>query len=112
MPALLNAKTVLNSFVPISRFNKGEASKIINEVQTSGIKFIVRNNTPECVMLSLKAYEDLLEELEDMELSAIALEREAAGKNRKTIPLKKVMDEEGITQADLDGIADSEVELG
>lgn len=111
MPALLNAKTVLNSFVPISRFNKGEASKIVGEVQNAGVKFIVRNNAPECVMLSLQVYQNLLEELEDLELATIALEREARNKDKKTIPFEQVMKEAGITQADLDAIDDSEIEF-
>jgi PHD/YefM family antitoxin component YafN of YafNO toxin-antitoxin module len=70
MPALINAKTVLNSFVPITRFNKGEASKIVSEVKNDGIKFLVRNNAPECVMLSLEIYKNLLEQLENYELAA------------------------------------------
>ncbi len=70
MPALINAKTVLNSFVPITRFNKGEASKIVSEVKNDGIKFLVRNNVPECVMLSLEIYKNLLEQLENYELVA------------------------------------------
>ncbi len=56
----LTAIKMLNAFVPISRFNKGEAGKIIEEVKRDGIKVIVKNNAPECVMLSVEAYEKLV----------------------------------------------------
>ncbi len=58
----LTATKMLNSFVPISRFNKGEAGKIIEEVKRDGIKVIVKNNAPECVMLTVEAYDKLVQE--------------------------------------------------
>lgn len=111
MPAMLNAQKVLHSFVPISRFNKGEAGKIISEVQDDGVKFVVRNNVPECVMLSLSVYERILEDLEDYELAAIALERESRSEGKNLISHEEMMARYGITQADLDAIDDSEIEL-
>ena len=111
MPAVLKAKTVLNSFVPISRFNKGETSKIIGEVQNEGIKFEVRNNNPECVMLSLDSYKRLLDEIEDLELATIALEREARNTEKKYISHEDMMARYGITQTDLAAIDDSEIEF-
>lgn len=56
----MTATKMLNAFVPISRFNKGEAGKIIEEVKRDGIRVIVKNNAPECVMLSVEAYEKLV----------------------------------------------------
>lgn len=53
---------MLKSFVPISRFNKGEAGKIIEEVKRDGIKVIVKNNAPECVMITVEDYDRLVEE--------------------------------------------------
>ena len=58
----MTATKMLNSFVPISRFNKGEAGKIIEEVKRDGIKVIVKNNAPECVMLTVEAYDKLVQE--------------------------------------------------
>lgn len=58
----ITATKMLSSFVPISRFNKGEAGKIIEEVKQDGIKVIVKNNAPECVMLTVEAYDRLVEE--------------------------------------------------
>ena len=58
----LTATKMLNAFVPISRFNKGEAGKIIEEVKRDGIKVIVKNNAPECVMITVEDYDKLVEE--------------------------------------------------
>ncbi len=33
----LASKEILNSIIPISRFNRGEAGKIFNELKKSGI---------------------------------------------------------------------------
>ena len=58
----LTASKMLKSFVPISHFNKGEAGKIIEEVKRDGIKVIVKNNAPECVMITVEGYDRLVEE--------------------------------------------------
>jgi PHD/YefM family antitoxin component YafN of YafNO toxin-antitoxin module len=71
----LPSSNTLEALIPISRFNKGEASKIIDEVTTSGFKIVVKNNAPVCVMLSPQRYRELLEELEDEYLLTLALER-------------------------------------
>ena len=53
----VTAAKLIHSFVPISRLNKGEAGKIIDEVKTDGIRVIVKNNVPECVMISVEEYD-------------------------------------------------------
>ena len=56
------AKTMLKSYIPISRFNKGEAGKIIEEVKEDGFKFIVKNNAPECVLITVEYFDYLIGE--------------------------------------------------
>lgn len=51
------AAKMMRSFVPISRFNKGEMGKIIEEVKADGIRIVVKNNVPECVIISVEEYE-------------------------------------------------------
>ena len=58
----LTASKMLKAFVPISRFNKGEAGKIIEEVKRDGIKVVVKNNAPECVMITVEYFERLVTE--------------------------------------------------
>ncbi len=46
----------MNSLIPISRFNKGEANKIFKEVRETGFKIVLKNNSPTCVLLTPEAY--------------------------------------------------------
>lgn len=57
----INTLQLLNAIVPITRFNKGEAGKIIDEVKQNGPRIIVKNNVPECLMISLDDYTNLTE---------------------------------------------------
>jgi antitoxin StbD len=63
---IVKAVNILDSIVPISRFNKGEANKIFNEVKTSGIRMVVKNNTPECFLISSQEYQNMIEQYEDV----------------------------------------------
>ena len=58
------ARNMIDSFTPISRFNKGEAGKIVEEVKRDGIRIIVKNNEPECVLLSMESFSHLVENAE------------------------------------------------
>lgn len=55
------ANNVLNMLVPISRFNKGEANKIFDEVKRDGVKVVIKNNQPIGVIMAPEMYESLLE---------------------------------------------------
>jgi PHD/YefM family antitoxin component YafN of YafNO toxin-antitoxin module len=94
--------------VPVSRFNKGEAAKIFDEVERTGMKIAVKNNKPACVLLSLERYEGLLEEIEDLELMRETEKRLDEG--GLTYSQDEVMQRLGITQADIDAAEDVEIE--
>lgn len=49
--------------VPISRLNRGEANKVIDELKEDGVKVVCKNNKPECVMLSYSKYVDMVNAL-------------------------------------------------
>ena len=74
----MSAVGIMKSIVPITRFNKGEANKIFDEVQASGTKIVVKNNKPACVLLSPSQYESLMETLSDYLLLDEAGRRAAA----------------------------------
>jgi hypothetical protein len=40
----LSTLGMMRKIVPITRFNKGEANKIFDEVQNSGPKIVMKNN--------------------------------------------------------------------
>ena len=113
----LTATKMLNAFVPISRFNKGEAGKIIEEVKRDGIKVIVKNNAPECVMITVEDYDRLVIESNRVVNPPQTLEQEKARKEfiariRKNVApplaptrkLKDVIEEVGPIDVDKDAI--------
>ena len=113
----LTATKMLNSFVPISRFNKGEAGKIIEEVKRDGIKVIVKNNAPECVMITVDDYDRLVIESNRVVNPPQTLEEEKARKEfiakiRKNVApplpptrkLKDVIEEVGSIDVDKDAV--------
>ena len=97
----------MNSLVPITRFNKGEANKIFDEVENSGMKIVMKNNKPACVLLSPEQYETLMEMLSDSILYAEA-EKRMAKNDGETLSHEEVLKSLGITEKDL---ADIDVEL-
>lgn len=106
----MNEMSVLNvmkSIVPITRFNKGEASRIFEEVQAGGPKIVMKNNRPACVLMSPEKYESLMEMLSDYILREEA-ERRLAG-SEEILSQDEVMKSLGITQAELDDV-DVEIE--
>ena len=108
---------VVNSFVPISRFNKGEAGKIIEEVKRDGIKVIVKNNAPECLMITVEEYDRLVkesnriinppqtpeQEKERKEFIA-RIRKDVAPPLPPTRKLKDVIDEVGAIDVDKDAV--------
>lgn len=92
---------MMNSMVPITRFNKGEANRIFDEVESSGMKIVVKNNKPACVLLSPEQYENLMEMLSDAVMYAEAEKRMVANDDSENISHKALLDELGISEADL-----------
>ena len=100
---------MMNSMIPITRFNKGEATKIFEEVEIAGTKIVVKNNKPACVLISPSQYESLMETLSDYMLYTEAEKRMANNNPSENISHEDLMKELGITQDDLDGV-DVEIE--
>ncbi len=64
----------------IDTLEKGLADKLI----------ILRNNAPKAVLLSMDAYEELMEEIEDLRLGALALARAKTFTEEKALSHKQV----------------------
>lgn len=99
---------LLNSMVPISRFNKGEANKIFDEVNASGYKVVVKNNRPTCVLMAPDKYEEMIETLEDYRLYIEAERRAHSARESEFISQEDALGSLGVSQEDLDG---AEVEI-
>ena len=108
MPTISLRSAIQNS-VPISNFNKGMAGKIFADVRSNGPKVFIKNNTPECVLMSPEEYISLLDELDDMRLLAMAKDR-ISHTSGKTITHEEIMKKYGISQEELDSMEDVEIE--
>ena len=73
-----SARDLLEMSVPISRFNKGEAAKIFDEVNTSGIKVVLKNNKPAGVILSPDKYLEVMKTVESYHLLVEAMNSAAS----------------------------------
>ncbi len=65
MMSQMSVMEMMKAMVPITRFNKGEASRIFDEVEASGTKIVMKNNKPACILMSPEQYESLMEMLSD-----------------------------------------------
>ncbi|MDD4171719.1 MAG: type II toxin-antitoxin system Phd/YefM family antitoxin [Syntrophomonas sp.] len=99
---------VMSSLVSISRFNKGEANKIFEEVRETGFKIVLKNNTPTCVLLTPEAYEGMLETIENYRLLVEATNRMTKAEAKDFVSSDQAMQELGINEEDLD---DADVEF-
>ena len=100
---------MMKKIVPITRFNKGEANKIFDEVQSTGTKIVMKNNRPACVLMSPEQYDALIERLSDYLLLAEADRRMAVNQDAENISHEDMMRSLGVTREDLDTV-DVEIE--
>ncbi|HPJ03618.1 MAG TPA: type II toxin-antitoxin system Phd/YefM family antitoxin [Candidatus Limiplasma sp.] len=100
MRTSLSLKSVMNNIVSITRFNRGEASKIFNEVAVSGTKVVLKNNTPACVLVSPQEFAEWMEQLENYALLQEASQRIAKSKGKQYTE-KDVMTLLGISEDEL-----------
>ena len=95
-----NIANLLKSTVSIWFFNKGLAGKIFDDVKKNGTKIVIKNNVPECILISPEDYLNLIEKIEDAKLYEMAQER-IAQDNGKRYSQKQIMEEFGISEDDL-----------
>ncbi|MBQ2552420.1 MAG: type II toxin-antitoxin system Phd/YefM family antitoxin [Treponema sp.] len=98
----LTTTNILDSIVPISRFNKGEANKIFSDVKKYGTRIVVKNNIPECVLMSPQTYQQIMNEYEDAVLLAEAQKR--LSQNVEYTDHEDLMKKFGLTESDLNDV--------
>lgn len=107
---MVNLTGAINHTIPISQFHKGMAAQIFSDVRKTGAKVVIKNNEPECVLMSPSDYMDFMEELADTRLEVLALQRIANGALEHTSTQKEVMESFGITDEDLAAMEEVEIE--
>ena len=102
--------TTLRSFVPISQFNKGQASKIFERLKTEQRMLVLKNNAPAAVILSPEEYYRITEYEMDQELLRMAHARMQGDWESQCIPFEEVLEQLGMTLEDLDAAEELEIE--
>ena len=106
----MNIRSAIENTVSISQFNRGLAGKIFDEVKRYGAKVVMKNNAPECVLLSPEEYLHLLDEVNDARLLATAAQRVSTFNPSTLISQEEVDREFGFSPSDYEGTDDVEFE--
>ncbi len=104
MMSQMSIMEMMKAMVPITRFNKGEASRIFDEVESSGIKIVMKNNKPACILMSPEQYESLMEMLSDYILLEEAKKRTENMDETQLISQEEMLHDLGISQEELDDV--------
>ena len=105
----ISLSNALDAVVPITRFNRGEANKIFDEVRLSGWKVVVKNNAPACVLLTPERYQEMIEMIDDRYLLALAEERLKTD-NGITQSFEQILAKDGLTFVDIEAMEDVALE--
>lgn len=104
------AAELLQSLVPISQFNKGQAAKIFDRLRSERELIVLKNNQPSAIILSPEEYTRLTEIEEDYFLLLEANKRMEDNGNKETISFDSVMSNLGISEAELLEAEDVDIE--
>lgn len=106
---MIDLTNAMNKTVPISVFNRGLAGKVFKNVKQQGAMVVMKNNVAECVLVSPEEYVSLVDELNDMELQLLAMQRMANADLSAAVPAEEVYRNLGIGPEDIENF--EEVEL-
>jgi len=107
---MLFTTEMLNSLIPITQFNKGQASRIFDRLRTERQLIVLKNNSPSAVILSPEEYARLSEIEEDYMLLTDATERLANSNNKPSLSFNTVLSNLGISEQELDDAEDPVIE--
>lgn len=107
---MATAAELLQSLVPISQFNKGQAAKIFDRLHFEKELIVLKNNQPSAIILSPEEYTRLTEIEEDYFLLLEANKRMEENENSKTISFDSVMNDLGIDEKELLDMEDVDIE--
>ncbi|MDO4273182.1 MAG: type II toxin-antitoxin system Phd/YefM family antitoxin [Eubacteriales bacterium] len=106
----MSIRSAIENTISISQFNRGLAGKIFDEVKRYGAKVVMKNNSPECVLLSPEEYIRLLDEVNDARLLASAAQRMSKFNPSTVISQEQVDQEFGFSPSDYEETDDIEFE--
>lgn len=97
----MSVMSAINDTISISLFNRGLAGQVFEDVKKTGPKVVIKNNTPECVLLPPEEYVSMVEEINDARLLAVAENRMKDYDPEQSVSETEVLSEFGLTEADL-----------
>lgn len=101
---------ILTRLIPITQFNRGQASRIFDRLHSEPELIVLKNNKPSAIILAPDEYTRLAEIEENYLLLLEATKRLTASENKSTIPESRVMEHFGITDTDLEEAEELEIE--
>ena len=101
---------ILTRLIPITQFNRGQASKIFDRLHSEPELVVLKNNQPSAVILSPDEYTRLAELEENYMLLLEATKRLVANEGKSAISEADVMKHFGITDADLEEVEELDIE--
>ena len=100
----------MDCLVPISLFNKGQATKIFSRLRETKELFVLKNNQPSAVILAPEEYARLTEIEENYTLLLEATRRLEQNGDKSGISMETVMTELGIHPEELEEMEDVDIE--
>ena len=100
---------ILDSLVPITQFNRGQASRIFDRLHTESQLIVLKNNQPAAIILSPSEFQRLSEIEEDYTLLLEATRR-LKEDSSSTSSREEVMSELNISESELAAAGDVVIE--
>ena len=100
---------ILDSLVPITQFNRGQASRIFDRLHTESQLIVLKNNQPAAIILSPSEFQRLSEIEEDYTLLLEATRR-LKEDSSSTSSREEVMSELNISESELAAARDVVIE--
>ena len=100
---------ILDSLVPITQFNRGQASRIFDRLHTETQLIVLKNNQPAAIILSPSEFQRLSEIEEDYTLLLEATRR-LKEDSSSTYSREDVMSELNISESELAAAGDVVIE--
>ncbi len=107
---MISLESAIRRTIPISQFNRGQAGQIFEDVKKTGAKVVMKNNVAECILLSPDEYIQLMDELNDARLLAVASQRMASYDPSAIISEEEMDRRLGITKEELDAASEVDFE--
>lgn len=100
---------LFDTLVPITQFNRGQASRIFDRLHTVDQLIVLKNNQPAAVILSPQEYQRL-SEIEENYILLLEVQERLSAEHLEYSSLKEVMESLGISQGDIDSAEDPVLE--